>query len=229
MADNSNHANPRKTKPLYAREDLEKQIEIRTTQLLETNQRLQREINERRRAEQITRTLFRISNAVNTSKDLHELYASIHKALGEIIDLTNFYIALYYKRARKITFPYFKDTYDSDLEYSEFFNESNSLTGEVIVAEKPLFLNEADLRQRAEEKRVIGTIPKTWIGVPLKIKNEVIGVMAVQSYDDPDHFDQFDLDILTSVSDQIALAIERKRSEQALKESEEKYRVSWKA
>ncbi len=83
-------------------------------QLLEANQQLKREIGERKRAEQITRTLFRISNAVNTAKNLSELYTSIHRILGEIIDLRNFYIALYHKHARRISFPYFVDQFDSD-------------------------------------------------------------------------------------------------------------------
>ena len=209
----------------HTSEDLKTQFRIHTAQLLKANEQLQREINERKRAEQITRTLFRISNSINTSKNLDELYVSIHQALGEIIDLTNFYIALFYKETKQIFFPYFKDTYDSDFQSPELFQENNSLTGEVILTRKPLFLKEKDLNERAAENRIIGTTPKIWIGVPLIIKDEVIGVLAVQSYDDPNHFDYMDLDILISVSDQIALAIERKRSEQALKKSEEKYRT----
>jgi PAS domain S-box-containing protein len=206
------------------RDDLERQIHLRTSQLLETNQQLKREIGERKRAEQITHTLFRISNAVNTAKDLSELYASIHRILGEIIDLRNFYIALYHKHARRISFPYFTDQFDSDTEYSDRFSEENSLTGEVLLAQKPVFLNQSELRQRAAEKRIIGTAPKIWLGVPLKIKEEVIGILATQSYDDPHHFDIIDLDVLNSVSAQVALAIERKRYEQVIVTSERKYR-----
>jgi two-component system, cell cycle sensor histidine kinase and response regulator CckA len=205
-------------------ENLERQIHLRNAQLLETNQKLSREIGERKRAEQITRTLFRISNAVNTTKDLRELYVSIHHILGEIIDLKNFYIALYHKHARKISFPYFVDQFDSYIEYSEHFNEESSLTGEVILAQKPIFLTQADLQQRSANKRIIGTAPMIWLGVPLKIKEEVIGVMATQSYEDKDHFDVIDLNVLSSVSDQIALALERKRYEQAIVASEKKYR-----
>ena len=78
-------------------ENLEKQIRQSTAQLLEANQQLKREIHDRKRAEQITHALFSISNAVSTAKDLDELYASIHNILGEVIYLSNFYIAMYYK------------------------------------------------------------------------------------------------------------------------------------
>ncbi len=205
-------------------DNLERQIQLRTTQLLEANQQLKREIGERKRAEQITRTLFSISNAVNTTKDLTELYASIHRILGEIIDLKNFFIALYHKEVGRITFPYFVDKFDSEIVYADQFREKTSLTGEVILANKPVFLNKADLQQRVAEGRIIGTAPEIWLGVPLQIKGEVIGVMATQSYEDQLHFDMIDLGVLHSVSDQVALAIERKRYDQAIVTSEKKYR-----
>jgi len=197
---------------------------LHNSQLEQARQQLNQEIAGRKRAEQITHTLFRISNAVNTAKDLRELYASIHLILGEIIDLSNFYIALYHKQAQRISFPYFVDQFDCENSYSGQFSKENSLTGEVILAEKPLFLNQADLQQRAARSRIIGTTPIVWLGVPLKIKEEVIGVMATQSYYDTDHFDQIDLDVLHSVSAQVALAIERKRYEQAIVASEKRYR-----
>ncbi len=205
-------------------ENLEKQIHLRTTQLLEANRQLQQEINDRKRAEQITRTLFRISNAVSITKDLGELYSSIHSILGKVIDLTNFYIAIYYKEAKRVSFPYFVDQFDSGDVYADRFSTENSLTGTVITTQKPLFLNKSELKQRGEENRVMGTVPTTWVGVPLKIKEEVIGIMATQSYDELKSFDVLDLDVLISVSDQVALAIERKRNEQALVASEKRYR-----
>lgn len=183
-----------------------------------------REKSRERRAEEITRTLFRISNAVNTTKDLGELYASIHRILGEVIDLTNFFIAIYDQKAGRVSFPYFVDQYDSGVVYSDQINEKNSLTGEVLVTRDTVFLDKDALQQRAAKNCVIGTVPLAWMGVPLQIKGEVIGVMAAQSYDVQNRFDLFDLDILNSVSDQVALAIERKRNEQALILSERKYR-----
>lgn len=205
-------------------ENLQRQIRMCNSQLEQARQQLDQEITGRKRAEQITHTLFRISNAVNTTKDLGELYASIHLILGEIIDLSNFYIALYHKQSRRVSFPYFVDQFDCETTYTERFSEDNSLTGEVLFTGKPLFLNQADLQQRNEESRIIGTAPIIWLGVPLKIKEEVIGIMATQCYHDAHHFDRIDLDVLHSVSAQVALAIERKRFEQAIVTSEKKYR-----
>ncbi len=185
---------------------------------------LNREIEERKRAEQITQTLFKISSAVSSSKNLQELYRSIHLILGDIIDLTNFYIALYSKETGRVCFPYFVDQYDSGQVYSDQINRENSLTGSVIKKAAPVFFDEQELRQRTEKNLIVGTTPLVWIGIPLKRGDEVIGIIATQSYDNPNLFDQMDLDTLVSVSDQIALAIERKHYEQALISSEKKYR-----
>ena len=65
----------------------------------------------------------------------------------------------------------------------------------------------------------MGTPAALWLGVPLKIKNEVIGVMTTQSYTNAHHFDKTDVDVFVSVSDQVAMAIERKAYEIQLKEA----------
>jgi len=53
----------------------------------------------------------------------------------------------------------------------------------------------------------------------------VIGAVAVQNYEDPDLYNTEDLKILTAVSDHIAIAIHRRRAEDALRESETRYRL----
>ncbi|MEA1969382.1 MAG: PAS domain S-box protein, partial [Thermodesulfobacteriota bacterium] len=157
--------------------------------------------------------------------NLKELYAAIHKALDRLIDLPNFYIAIYNQENNSIRFPYFVDQVDDKDAYVEEFIENKSLTSEVIFRQKPLFLDEKMLLARARLNRVLGTVPKVWIGVPLKTRNRVIGVIAVQSYTDSDCFSQKDMEILTAVSDQIAIAIELKGMFEELHESEYKFRI----
>lgn len=50
---------------------------------------------QRQRAEGINRVLIQISTAASSTFDLDALYRSIHRSLGEIIDVSNFFIALY--------------------------------------------------------------------------------------------------------------------------------------
>ena len=57
------------------------------------------------------------------------------------------------------------------------------------------------------------TLPEAYVGIPLKVKKEVIGIMVLQDYNDPDAFGEGDIRLLESISVQIAVAIDRKRYE----------------
>ena len=180
------------------------------------------DIQQRKHAEEINRTLFKISNAVNTSTNLDELYKSIHQSLGSIIDVTSFYIALYHKEDDSASFPYKVDevmTDDSDIQN---VSKTTSLTCEVIRTGKPLLITKEEMKAKAakSDKTEIRDISEIWLGVPLKFNNEVIGVMATQTYTDPNLYTQKDVEIFSSVSHQVALAIVRKRSEEALRLSQ---------
>jgi len=182
-------------------------------------------INSSKDAEKINRVLFRISNAINTTKNLNQLYASIHNALGRIIDVTNFFIALYDSENRTLRFPYFKDEIDTKFQDIVVdYDISDSLTGQVIIDKQPVLLNKEQLAERNRNKRIHGSIPFAWLGVPLINDNKVIGVLAVQSYTDPHIYNEKDAEVLASVSAQIALAIDRKQAHEALVLSESRFR-----
>ena len=184
---------------------------------------------ELKNSEKFTKTIFKISNAVNTTDNLEDLFASIHQSLNFIIDASNFFIAIYDRANDTIAFPYHVDLLDNDTLFSEIKNsrKSISLTSEVIQKNRSLFFkkNEVISRAKAMNMKVAGSLPELWLGVPLRIKNNVIGAIVIQSYDDPDIYNQKDLDLLIAVSDQVALAIERKRAQDAQKKSEELNKV----
>ncbi len=175
--------------------------------------------------EQINEVLREVASAVHHAENLDELYRRIHYSLSLLMDTTNFFIALYDHPKKTISFEYFVDQFDKALPRIEDLFEPNSLTGEVIIKNRPLLLDESMLLERSKNKKIVGTTPKIWLGVPLVIKDEVIGAVAVQSYEDPNLYDMKDLNILTTVSDQIAIAIHRRRAEDALRESEARYRL----
>ncbi|NOX33655.1 MAG: response regulator [Deltaproteobacteria bacterium] len=171
-------------------------------------------------AEKLNYTLYDISNAVNTTRNPEELYQSIYNSLNKLMPLPNFFIAMYDNKNETINFEYFIDEYDDDFPIIENLEEPNCLTGEVILAGRPLFLKENMLRERAKKNKIIGIIPKIWLGVPLIIQDKVIGVICVQHYTEPDYFSHKHLEFLICVSDLIAIAIERKQTLYALEKQE---------
>lgn len=186
-------------KPTY--EELEKRITA-----------LEEQTDKKAFSEKLARTLFEISNAVNAVVDLNALYQSIYDSLNRLMKLPNFYIAIYDKKNNLIQFPFHIDEFKDALYPDRTFSEGDSLTSEVIAKKHPVYLNEKQLIKRKQENRLKGRLPKIWIGVPLILRKSVIGVVAIQSYSDPDYFAKEDVDIIVSASNHIALAIERKQS-----------------
>lgn len=182
-----------------------------------------RDISLRRTQEQIQKVMVDITNATNMSQGLEELFHSIQHNLGKVMDTTNFYIALYDEDTDMITLPYFIDEADAFTAIPA----RKTFTSFVIRNDRPILITESDIDElvRTGEVEVVGTKPKVWVGVPLKRGDSVIGAVVVQSYTDPTTYSEEDFEVLKFVSDHIALAINRKSVDDALKESEEKYRT----
>ena len=181
------------------------------------------DITERKTSEQVRAVIYRIADAVNTTKDLDELFKSIQKHLETIMDTSNFYIALYDRETDTFSIPYHIDNKDKFTT----FPAGKSLTKYVINNDRPLLVRNKDIEEMTRKGLIerVGTPSKVWMGVPLKVGDKIIGAVAVQSYTDETLYSENDLEIFKFVSDQIALAIEKKMAEEALVESEEKYRT----
>lgn len=176
---------------------------------------INRDITEQLRREKEQRLLYNISNAVNSKQKLDELFKFIHIELGKIIDTTNFFIALYNEETDMISLPFFVDEKDN---YS-IFPAGKTLTKYVIKSKKSLFGTKSFIKKLKElgEVEGIGEDSEIWIGVPLKVENKVIGILAVQNYTNPNAYNESDVRMLEFVSDQISLAINRTKTLEYLK------------
>lgn len=158
-------------------------------------------------------SLYDISRAISTTESEMELFKSIHNSLSKIIDATNFFIALVNETETAIEFPYFVDTHDEWIKEIPI-NTPGSYTSQVVKSGKPLLRKLGDIQSEVQDNNntQTGTYSLQWLGVPLKLKNKVIGAIVVQSYVNPNLYNDDDVSLLQSVSDQIAIAIGRKRS-----------------
>ncbi|MCF8045204.1 MAG: GAF domain-containing protein [Desulfarculaceae bacterium] len=174
----------------------------------------------RRDPDKTIEVLFRISDAVSNTRNLDELYRAIHKSLDEILNVDNFYIAIHHEDRDSITFPYHVDEQDDNPDEIPGFSGTASLTGRVISERKPLIFFENDIVEsaRAMNLEPVGTVSKVWLGSPLIIQDRVIGAIVIQSYKSAKAYEKEDLELLNSISRHVALAIERKESEDKLAE-----------
>ncbi len=155
--------------------------------------------------------LLQISNAINTITDTRELYKSIQDLLSEVIDTANFYIALYDKETDTLSLPYLQDEKD---EYTSF-PAGKTLTSFVIRTKKSLLATTKIQKKLFQSGEVdpVGAPSKVWLGVPLIVRGDVIGVVAVQSYDDEKLYGKKEQKLLEFISHQLAIVIERKKTE----------------
>ena len=170
------------------------------------------DISDRIRAEKLQSVVYQISKATHSTKNLDELYKLIHNILKEVLDVTNFYIAHYDEKEKLLSFPFYRDS--KDIFPASARPLGKGITEYVIKTGKPLLLNNKDMEefQRKGKFEAVGALSELWMGSPLIANNKVIGVIAVNSYHDPNLYKKSDLKILTYVAEQIALAIAHKQS-----------------
>jgi PAS domain S-box-containing protein len=184
-----------------------------------------RDITERKRAEKVQNAIHRISEAALTAHNLDELFGLIHTIIGELMPARNFYIALYDASGGLVHFPYFSDEVDPPPSPVPL---GTSLTGYVLRTGKALLATPEVFAQLVASGDVAlsGAPSIDWLGVPLKTRRgEPMGVMTVQTYTETTRLTEADKDVLAIVSTQVAMVIERKRAEERLRQSEERYRL----
>lgn len=181
------------------------------------------DITDQKYSDKLRESIYRISQATISATSLDELYAAIHKIVGEIMPAENFFIALYDATTNLLHFPFFKDQYEEEAEPIE---PGHGLSDYVMRMGKPLLATEEVFEKllAAGEVELIGAKPVCWLGVPLIVNDIVIGVMSTQSYSKEIYYSQKDSEFLEFVSTQIAQAIELKRVEEARRQSELRYR-----
>lgn len=173
------------------------------------------DVTELKKAEIIKDAVYNISNAVSNSYNLSELIESIKDNLSKIIDSEHFFIAIYNEIEDSLSIPYLAE----NKENFKTFTAKNTLPGYVIQEKKSLFLNQQEISNLQENKKIDiqGEVCKQWLGIPLINQEKCVGVLSVKSFESETAFSYNDLTILEILSNQISDAIQKIRTEEALK------------
>ncbi|PAJ74808.1 diguanylate cyclase [Pseudoalteromonas sp. NBT06-2] len=192
------------------RESLKSEVKYRTSELTNTNNALQIEIEHRKKTLKQQQILFKISELATQSKDLDDFYFQIHQIMKSITYAENLYICLYDKKDNKLTFPYWVDSITGNYHERVF---SQGYSEYVINQGSTQLLN----RAKANKLIDLGTIKRTskntqatsWLGAPLISENGVIGIIACQSYANTYSYTGGDVDLINFVSQQIANVLQK--------------------
>ncbi len=183
-----------------------------------------RDVTEERRSERLQAALYEISEATSSARDLPGLLDTIHRIVAGLMPASNFYIALHDPTTDQLTFPYFVDEKEPA---PAPYKAGRGVTEYVLRTGAPLLASPEvlqDLMDRGEVD-LVGVPGVDWLGVPLTVGGRTLGVLAVQSYGESVRYSETDKAVLSLVSAQVALAIDRKRSEEARRHAEARFRT----
>lgn len=176
------------------------------------------DLTHRKRLELERQVVFDIIQGAISTADIDDLFRHIHTSISKILYAENCFVALHDPATDLLHFDFWVDQHDpvpSPLPVGVGFGSY------VLASGKSILLTEELTEQMTSSGLVkdSGTYSPSWLGVPLRTASQIIGVLVVQHYDLKNAYTETDLQFLDSVGSQIAMAIERKRSEQALVEA----------
>ncbi|NQU33979.1 MAG: PAS domain S-box protein [Bacteroidetes bacterium] len=183
-----------------------------------------KDITAKLKNEMIQKVLFDITKLSYHDISLKQYLSKIRKKLGQLFKVDNFYIALYHKLNNKYSFPYHKDEYDC-FESDELVSLPGTLTDFVRKsAIGHLITEDSEALLLKEDLNLVGEYSPVWMGAPLMntSTDEVIGVIAVQDYNDKNAYSIDDLLTLEIIANSIGLFIERVSNTHELKIAKEK-------
>lgn len=210
---------------------LEERIRQRTKLLEETvqdlnlaQQLLKSQNDELRRSGEIQSVLREISEAAVLAKSLDELFATVHRLLQRVLPAKNLYISLLDQNTGKIVRPYCVDETNSVLQQRPL---GKGVTEYFMALGRAEYINAEEFSRLVEDGEIDNELDTAfdWLGVPLSDSHgQVYGVIIMFSNDRTQSFKKEDSGVLAIIAAQVSMAIERKQAENALRESEEKYR-----
>jgi len=208
------------------RESLESEVKFRTSELTDTNNALQVEIEYRKKTLKQQQILFKISELATQCKDLDDFYFQIHEIMKSITYAENLYICLYDQKENKLSFPYWVDSIKGNYHernfaqgYSEYVIKQG--TTQLLDRKKANSLISQKLIKRTSKN----TQATSWLGAPLISENGVIGIIACQSYGNTYSFTSDDVDLINFISQQIANVLQKHLTMAELEQSHDQLEI----
>jgi len=168
------------------------------------------------RQQEVTETLRRVAMLINASLDLDTVLDRILEQLAQVVDYDS--TSLMLAEAGKLTMRAIRGFEESDRVLpSSSSIENNPLFQEMLASRRPIVIS--DVKADARYRQWVGTASiRSWIGVPLIVRDRVIGQLAVDRYQ-PDSYDESDAQLAFTFAQQAAIAIENAQLFEAAQEA----------
>ena len=171
-------------------------------------------------AQKLEQGLLKIANLTYEANNMAEFYENLHDIINSLLNAKNLFIGLFDKKTKTLELPYILEGGIRSLYKTTFTAQQTDQTasGYMLKTKTSLLLSRADFKSHVDKQhfKLIGDSPYSWLGVPFEINEQFNGLIVTQSYDETVSFSHHDQDILTYISRQISLAIDKELTHNAL-------------
>jgi len=153
-----------------------------------------------------------MSLALSRQLDINGIIQTIHQFTSQLMDTTYFFVALHNADEDMVSFPLVVE--NNEIGQIPAMKKSRGLTQHVIDSREPLLIYEnveLVIKDLGLEEIFVGEPAQSWLGVPLLIGDEVLGVISTQNATRPGMFNEHHQELLLSVARQSAIAIQNAR------------------
>ncbi len=164
-----------------------------------------------KRKDKVQGATYRVSQAALAVERLDEFFRAVWGIVRELMPTRGFYIAVRDRASGALAFRFVAD---GDQELAEPEGLGKELA-EYVVRSGESLLVPVDVFEKMRSQQATPSISAgDWLGVPLKVQERVIGVLAVHSLIQGGRLGAEELDVLNFVSGQVAMAVDRRQAEQ---------------
>ena len=157
----------------------------------------------KQRANELT-TVNSISQALASQLNLDQLIKLVGEQLKDLFKANIVYLAILDQKTKTINFPYQYGDNMAPMKLGE------GLTSKIILTGQPILINK-DLQELRQQMGIqnIGIPAASYLGVPIPVGEEMIGVLSVQSTEHENVFNDADLRLLTTIAASVGVAIRK--------------------
>ena len=193
--------------------DLDQKVEVRSRdEIGELGRAFNRMVEDLKQRVEEMAVLHDVALMTTSTLELSEVLNRLRHQIGRVMDVSTFYLALYDEESDELRFELCFDKGKRIERPPRKLSEEKGLSGYVVETKQPLLVGDVleELESLPVKPVIHGEPSRSWLGVPLVVKDRAIGVLTIQSYE-PYAFDKKDEQLLSTIAGQAAIAIENAR------------------
>ena len=173
-----------------------------------------------RRADQMA-IVNRIGLAITSGLDIDNVARTLYEQCLQVADVDVFFLALFDKKTGMIYFPLFIDQGETRIMEPRDYESPDCLAGLIIRERKTEYIADtlkSDLAQQSQLLRIFEKeSPRSFLGVPLILRDQVLGVLSIQSFR-PDAYTPDHIRLMETIATQATIALENARLFEQMKQ-----------